>query len=195
MSANNYSFFYFAHFRPRSHFLHVQSQQRKLLKKGWNLCNIRMHTYYLMYLRPGFDTKNDLVILFINWSNMFGCLNEVKKWKINLLGNKSRISQKFYENQQVREKDFERSNSRYCSCSVFSFSAVGHGKKKRNASICQKNHTLTSDSSCIFPRLIAAGLIYHNFLMGTRRQSVNYFFRWPSNKINIMLLASTTKQT
>ena len=106
MSANNYSFFYFAHFRSRRHFLPVQSQQRKLQKKGWNLCNIRMHNYYLMYLRPGFDTKNLLVILFINWSNMFGCLNEVKKWKINLPGNKSKVSQKFYENQQVREKDF-----------------------------------------------------------------------------------------
>ena len=65
-----------------------------------------MHTYYLMYLRPGFDTKNDLVILFINWSNMFGCLNEVKKWKINMPGKKSGVSRKFYGNQQVPEKDF-----------------------------------------------------------------------------------------
>ena len=60
---------------------------------------------------------------------MFGCLNEVKKWKVNLPGNKNRVSQKFYSNQEVRENDFYRSNSRYCSCSSFSFLAVGHVKK------------------------------------------------------------------
>ena len=70
------------------------------------MCNIRMYTYYLMYLTPGFDTKNDLVILFINWSNMFGCLKEVRKWKINMPGNKSGVSPKFLKNQLVRENDF-----------------------------------------------------------------------------------------
>ena len=97
---------------------------------------------------------------------MFGCLNKVKKWKVNLPGNKNRVSQKFYSNQEVRENDFYRSNSRYCSCSSFSFLAVGHVKK--NASFGQKSQTVISDSSRIFPRLITAGLIYHNFLMGIR---------------------------
>ena len=37
---------------------------------------------------------------------MFGCLKENKKWKIDMPGNKSRVSPKYFGNQQVRDKDF-----------------------------------------------------------------------------------------
>ena len=82
-------------------------------------------------------------------------------------GNKSRVSPKCFENQQVREKNFQGSDSSFCPCSAFLFSAVGHVKK--NAFLAQKNPTVISDSSRIFPGLTAAELIYHSFLMGTRR--------------------------
>ena len=40
---------------------------------------------------------------------------------------------------------------------------------KKNAFLAQKNPTVISESSRIFPGLTAADLIDHSFLMGTRR--------------------------
>ena len=62
-------------------------------------------------------------------------------------GNKSGVRRKFFGNQRMREKDFQRSEIRYCLCSAFSFSAVGHVKK--TPSWVKKNHAVISNSSLL----------------------------------------------